>query len=503
MASSPSPSPSFPFHVREHVVPAQHIREFPRATAVSQDDVLRISVKQYIPVDNPDPQPGDVTIIGAHANGFPKELYEPLWADLHAQSLASGPRVGLDDGEGEGKDGRSGAAPAGGFRIRAIWIADVSNQGYSGVLNEHALGDDPYWLDHARDLLHLTNVFRAEMPRPLVGVGHSFGAAILTHLSLLHPRLLTTLVLLDPTITLFSLRGPGPCPGESAARASAFRRETWPSRAAAEESFRRSAFYRSWDPRVLDAWVRHAVRDTPTTLFPDSAGRATLRTTRHQEVFTFFRPLWPYVDPADGSVDRDGAPDFDPEMQDDTSALGATAAAAAAAAAVSPPPPSASPSSSPAAPSSSPAATSFFPFYRSEGPSVLKHLPEVRPSVLWVFGGDSDLSDPAARRLKTGRCGVGAGGSGGVAAGRVADVVLYGRGHLFPMEAPALCARHAAPWIARELRRWRVDERAYRAWARRPLREKTTLTDRFLDNVGRPPPRKGGAPADGSGSSKL
>ena len=31
-----------------------------------------MSVKQYIPLDNPDPKPGDITIVGGHANGFPK-----------------------------------------------------------------------------------------------------------------------------------------------------------------------------------------------------------------------------------------------------------------------------------------------------------------------------------------------------------------------------------------------------------------------------------------------
>ncbi|KAL7622298.1 hypothetical protein AAE478_007802 [Parahypoxylon ruwenzoriense] len=439
----------FPFHIKEHVLPAQHVREFARATATSQEDVLFISIKQYVPIDNPDPQPGDVTIIAAHANGFPKELYEPLWADLHARSLETGPRDG------------------GGFRIRGIWIADVSNQGYSGVLNEAVLGNDPCWLDHARDLLHMTNVFRAEMPRPLIGLGHSFGGVILTHLSLIHPRLLTTLVLLDPTITTFSFQRHGP--GKSAARASAFRRETWPTPEAAAESFRRSTFYRSWDPRVLDAWTRHAIRETPTALHPWNSpddDKATLRTTKHQEVFTFFRPLWPFVDPETGVVDKDGAPDFDPEMQDQISASGG---------------------------SSTRAPATMFPFYRSEGPSVLKHLPEVQPSVLWIFGGDSELSTPAARKLKTERCGIGGGGSGGIAAGRVDQVVLEGRGHLFPMEIPERCARHASTWIAREMRRWRRLERGYEEWVKLSVREKTTLSDRFLDNVGRPPSKRNGS----------
>jgi hypothetical protein len=62
------------FHVNEHIIPCQHIREYARATAVEQEDVLQLAVKQYIPLDNLDPKPGDITIIGAHANGFPKVL---------------------------------------------------------------------------------------------------------------------------------------------------------------------------------------------------------------------------------------------------------------------------------------------------------------------------------------------------------------------------------------------------------------------------------------------
>lgn len=139
------------FHVVEHDIPTQHIREYARATSGSQETILHLAVKQYIPKDNPDPQPGDVTIIGAHANGFPKELYEPLWDDIHARSKKNG------------------------FRIRSIWIADVAQQGQSSVLNEQLLGNDPSWSDHPRDLLHLINLKRDEMPRPLIGIGHSMG----------------------------------------------------------------------------------------------------------------------------------------------------------------------------------------------------------------------------------------------------------------------------------------------------------------------------------------
>lgn len=60
------------FDVIEHTAVASHIREFPRATAESQDETLRLAVKQYVPKDNRRPRKGDLTVIGAHANGFPK-----------------------------------------------------------------------------------------------------------------------------------------------------------------------------------------------------------------------------------------------------------------------------------------------------------------------------------------------------------------------------------------------------------------------------------------------
>lgn len=60
-----------PFNITEHVVDCQHIREYARATR-STNDALKLAVKQYTPKSNPNPQPGDVTIIGATSVGSPK-----------------------------------------------------------------------------------------------------------------------------------------------------------------------------------------------------------------------------------------------------------------------------------------------------------------------------------------------------------------------------------------------------------------------------------------------
>lgn len=62
---------TFPFKITEHVIDGQYIREYPRATA-SPDSPLKLCIKQYTPIDNKNPQPGDLTIVATHGTGIPK-----------------------------------------------------------------------------------------------------------------------------------------------------------------------------------------------------------------------------------------------------------------------------------------------------------------------------------------------------------------------------------------------------------------------------------------------
>lgn len=87
---APSTSDGDIFRVVEHLVPCQYIREYPAATANDQEEDLYLCVKQYIPLDNPNPQPGDVTILGAHANGFPKVRRETLTPDWQSTYILTG-----------------------------------------------------------------------------------------------------------------------------------------------------------------------------------------------------------------------------------------------------------------------------------------------------------------------------------------------------------------------------------------------------------------------------
>ena len=409
------------FRVTEHEIPCSHLRQYPHATINPEDQELRLAVKQYTPLDNPNPQPGDITILGAHANGFPKELYEPLWDSLLQHSKKSG------------------------FRIRHIFIADVAHQGYSGVLNESKLGNDPSWFDHPRDLYNLVNHFRCDFIRPVVGIGHSMGGNNLINLSLMHPRLFTTLLLIDPVVSRRITEAGNWAP----IQASAVRRDRWPSRKAAEATFRKSKFYQTWDPRVFSLWIQHGLRDLPTKLYDDTAEsrpyeptekEVTLTTTKHQEVFTFARPtpkLSTLVDM--GLPPRLTHPDLDPDVDGDV------------------------------------------PIYRPELNITFLNLPFLRPSALYVFGETSPFSDEQLMKEKLETTGTGRGGSGGMAKGRVQHVMLEGAGHLVPMEKVDETGRECARWLEGEVKRWREDEEAdRRVWERVPEREKFTINRKMM-----------------------
>ncbi|KAJ5682578.1 hypothetical protein N7462_005743 [Penicillium macrosclerotiorum] len=397
---------TFPFTVTEHIIDGQHIREYPDATSVSQDVPLKLVLKKYAPVDNPNPQPGDVTIIGAHGCGFPKEVYEPLWEDLLARSQQDG------------------------YRIRAIWIADVANLGASGVQNESNLGNDPSWFDHGRDLLYMINKFRDEMPRPIVGVGHSMGAGQLVLLSLLHPRLLTSLTLIEPVIAPDMFTGKGPL----LSIVSLKRRDTWKSRSAAIEAARKA--HKIWDERVLERWIRHAYRDLPTT--SAQGDPVTLTSSKYQEVLQYLRP---------------NPVGHKPTGQEDNLAVGPPPDPLLYADIIGPP-----------------HATS--PFYRYEPILAWKLMKHVRPPVHYVLGSKSPISYPEARTNILNRTGTGVGGSGGVKAMRVKQTILKGT-HQLPLEKVGETAASVGPWISQTVQRWKEDEaRIAERWAQRPIDER-------------------------------
>ncbi|GAM33956.1 toxin biosynthesis protein [Talaromyces pinophilus] len=376
------------FNTVEHVLPGQHIREYVHSINGPQETVIQLAIKQYVPKDRLDPVPKNaITIIGTHGTGFPKELYEPLWEDLYTKLKRNS------------------------IPLRGIWVADVSNQGASGILNEDIQGDTTNWFDHSRDLLHMINHFRKEMPRPIIGVGHSMGCAQLIHLSLLHPRLLSTLVLYEPVI--LDRVPPGPNP----AKFAAVKRDVWPSRQEAEEALRKAL--RKWDPRVVDRYLRFGLRSVPTRLYNPNTDHSvpvtavTLTTSKHQEAWSY---TIPNLEPESAGLDRLLLSDWDFDWE--RNAI----------------------------------------FSRPECYITSQNLPHLRPGVLWVFSGKSYLSPPEAQDVKLNATGTGVGGSGGVKEGMVAKVVLEKGSHALVLEDVDWSATVASDWIQKWFSKWMEEE---------------------------------------------
>ncbi|TWU77389.1 hypothetical protein ED733_006132 [Metarhizium rileyi] len=311
------------------------------------------------------------------------------------------------------------------FSIRGIWIADMAPQGMSGVLNERKISNDNSWMDHSRDMLLIVNHFRHLMPRPLVGVGHSCGGLQI---------LFTSIIFLDPGFLIVRPGTKIPTEVPMVIRSLTYRKDIWPNRAAAARFVKKSC--PDWDQRAMDLMVQYGFRDLPTALFPELPSNAnasdppvTLVTTVTQSVLTHARPCFDAKD-AGGRVvvkNRETHADLDPEAR--------------------------------------------FPLYRPETQPAVARLPALRPSALFVLGAHTE--PPRWResmRAAAREAGTGVGGSGGMAEGRVLEVVING-GHLFPFTAVKETGRVCAQWLGLEMDRYRDREKSWES-------ERSTMAER-------------------------
>lgn len=323
----------------------------------------------------------------------------------------------------------------------------------------------------------MVNHFRSDIVRPVVGIAHSMGGFQIASLALLHPRLFTSLVLMEPVIQNYFAGPENLIP----ARLSALRRDVWPSRAVAEASFKKIKFYQSWDRRVLDLWLEYGLRDLPTQLHskatskdsspadnikpvpatpeatntPVSDPGVTLTTPKHQEVFTFLRPAF----------SRKGTSQASSENSKDLHTSGEI-------------------HNRLTHPDLLVKKLEVVPFYRPEPLVLFTNLPFIRPPVLYIYGEGSGLSPEETRSARLANTGIGVGGSGGVAAGRAKDYVFKGSGHLVPFERVGEIAIMINDWIAPELEQWRRDEADFKKqWNSLSVKEKTTLSQRWEEEM--------------------
>jgi pimeloyl-ACP methyl ester carboxylesterase len=286
----------------------------------------------------------------------------------------------------------------------------------------------------------------------------------------MHPRLLHSLVLIEPIIQrertklddhkYFDI-------GQmfnKFTRLNLFRRDKWPSRESAAASFQRNPFYQKWDPRVFEKWIKYGLRDIPTAVYPseekpsDKTDRGTvpvtLTTTRHQEAFMSNRPVWDHSGLLGGEYTH---PDLDPSIP------------------------------------------KIYQFYRPEIARAFAQLPFLRPSVLYIYGTEFEVTLPALRADKMRATGTAVGGSGGAAKGRVKEIMLDQIGHMIPQEVPRHCAESVAPWLRSELGRWHLEEKAFAASLTRiSATEQATAGDQWKKHLASP-----GSHRQGNGTMKL
>lgn len=274
------------FVIKEHQFEGQHIREYPKALANSQEDTILLHARSYTPREVADGSVnGDLTIIAFHANGFPKEVYEPFFEALY-QNLKR----------------------TQGLTVGSIWIADQASQGISALLNDDKLGNDPSWFDHSRDVLAMTNTFRKQMTRPIYAVGHSMGGAQAVTAAHLHPRLFEGVVLIDPAISISS------SPSLKGMLKYTLRKpESYPAITQAEEHIRKLPFFKIWDHRALQRYIDTAFHSSPTIGLPNERVKPT--TSKHAETTTLIRPNTQHSGLSEmaSDVQRASYPNVDPE----------------------------------------------------------------------------------------------------------------------------------------------------------------------------------------------
>ena len=275
----------------------------------------------------------------------------------------------------------------------------------------------------------MTNHFREQMPQPIVGIGHSMGGNQMINLGLLHPRLLTTVIAIEPTInrsvkementfnTFYGL---------------ATKKDIWESREQAIVEARQNPLFRRFDERVFHLWSEYALRDLPTPLYDDKipigSRPVTLTTTKHDEILTFARAAYPPGRRCLSMLEPTKQSHPDLGVDDDRNFNNA--------------------------------------FYRPESPMTFRQLPYLRPSCLYIYGSGSLMagSKPQARADKLKVTGTAVGGSGGLAAGAVAEIVVEKAGHFLTFEKPGEIAENVVRWLGSEHRRWQEEQAAQEAW---------------------------------------
>ncbi|GAA6012026.1 hypothetical protein JCM11491_000143 [Sporobolomyces phaffii] len=262
---------------------------------IEGQEQLVLAVNRYRPPANK--RRKGLTLVLSHANGFYKEIWEPMLSSL------------LQDLE-----------PSNCLPVEEIWALDCVLQGDSAILNHDVLGSVFNWCDHGRDILNFLISYIDANPSPsdvsslpaleaagdvdaslfkldnlptispgaaspfhrryrnrlIVGIGHSLGGGGTAFAATACPSLFSSVIFLDPVLV-----GPHH-PARSTrplATGALVRKQKWKSRAEALEGFQKKAFFRAWDEEMLKGYCEFGLKETKDGV--------ALKTTARNEALTF------------------------------------------------------------------------------------------------------------------------------------------------------------------------------------------------------------------------
>ncbi|RPD76053.1 alpha/beta-hydrolase [Lentinus tigrinus ALCF2SS1-7] len=208
-----------------------------------------------------------VTLFMSHANGFPKEIWEPLLRQLTLEQEHAN------------------------YKVDEIWSWEAANHGDSCLINADALGGLYDWRDNSRDILQFLQYYLPTTATPdglptalprladdeaesrrvhgltsrrMVYVGHSFGGCTVLRAAMEQPQLFKYLYMLDAMIQPIQEQAPKPSESIKNLVAGAVRRrDGWSSKEEAHKGFSAIPFFKAWDPSTLDVYIECALYRAP------------------------------------------------------------------------------------------------------------------------------------------------------------------------------------------------------------------------------------------------
>ncbi|KAF9434214.1 hypothetical protein BGZ76_008367, partial [Entomortierella beljakovae] len=137
-------------------------------------------------------------IIFTHANGFHKEIWEPVMSRM-SDRWTSGD----------------------------MYAFDCRNHADSATMNKKLLKDTFDWYDYARDILSIVDRYNL---KKVIGVGHSYGASAFILAETLRPGTFSTIVAVDPTMFPKEYSLNAPFDDHPMAQMTLKRRDAWKTR---------------------------------------------------------------------------------------------------------------------------------------------------------------------------------------------------------------------------------------------------------------------------------